>query len=260
MCYIACAVAEKDKKTSKDAPAAANKRLEVKAVQVGGDSIVDRLLPHLKKIIIGTVAIAVVLSVVFFVIWLKDRKQEKRTTKVAAVLDIAERPIRPPGQPADPKQPPSFADAKERATAILDTIAKQGTDVTPTYKASLLMEVGKYDEAAAEYRKAQKAKGIDGVIAREGLGLALEQKATAEKDAAARQKGLEEALEMFKKMQPNEDGPRRAYALYHQGRVLALLGKTDEAKATLAKAKELGKDNRDLADLVEERLASLGAS
>jgi tetratricopeptide (TPR) repeat protein len=84
-------------------------------------------------------------------------------------------------------------------------------------------------------------------------------KATQEKDATARQKGLEEALATFKSMQPDDKGPRAAYALYHQGRMLALLGKRDEAKAVFEKAKELGK-NTDLAERVDERLAGLGAS
>jgi predicted RNA polymerase sigma factor len=83
-------------------------------------------------------------------------------------------------------------------------------------------------------------------------------KAEQEKDAGARQKGLEEALAVFQSMQPDDKGPRHAYALYHQGRILALLGKTAEAKARLEKAKELGKDTT-LAELIDERLAGLGA-
>jgi tetratricopeptide (TPR) repeat protein len=263
LCYIAGAVADQDQKTKKDAPAKdapASKRLEVKAVQLGGESIVDRLLPHIKKIAWMAGGIAAIAIVVFTVMWLKERSQEKKTTKLVTVLDVAERPIRPAGEPENPEQA-TFASASDRANAILDAMAKADTDATgPVYKATLLMQVGKYDEAAALYRKQQGAKGLDGVIAREGLGLALEQKATAEKDATARQKGLEEALAEFQKMQPNEDGPRREYALYHQGRVLALLGKTAEAKDALNKAKALSKDNDELTSLVDERLASLGAS
>ena len=84
-------------------------------------------------------------------------------------------------------------------------------------------------------------------------------KAEAEKDATTRQKGLEEALAMFQAMQPDEKGPRRAYAMYHQGRVLNLLGKNAEAKTALEKAKELGKDAPDLAELIDQRLESLGS-
>src|SRR4029079_7824685 len=113
-------------------------------------------------------------------------------------------------------------------------------------------------DAIAEYKKHTTGNTLDAVLAREGLGIALEMKAEKEKDAAARQKGLEEALAAFQAMQPDEKGPRYAYALYHQGRILALLGKNAEAKEKLEKAKELGKDTK-LPELIDERLASLGA-
>ena len=38
-------------------------------------------------------------------------------------------------------------------------------------------------------------------------------------------------------MQPDEKGPRHVYALYHQGRIQAALGKSAEAKALFEKAK-----------------------
>src|SRR2546430_2409671 len=84
-------------------------------------------------------------------------------------------------------------------------------DAGATYRASLLLQAGKLDDAISEYRKAQGLAGLDGVLAREGLGIALETKATQEKDASARQKGLEDALATFKAMQPDEKGPRAAY-------------------------------------------------
>jgi predicted RNA polymerase sigma factor len=51
---------------------------------------------------------------------------------------------------------------------------------------------------------------------------------------------------------------RRAYSLYHQGRVLGMLGKTAEAKAAFEQAKELGGEGA-LAQMIDERLAILGA-
>ena len=68
----------------------------------------------------------------------------------------------------------------------------------------------------------------------------------------------EEALAAFTAMQPDEKGPRRAYALYHQGRILGLLGKTAEATDAFKKAKELSGEGP-LADQIDERLASLGS-
>ncbi len=252
-------MADKDKKKeAEDKPSAATPRFDPKPVQLGGESILDRLLPHMKKIVWGIVITALVLGVIFFIVWLQDRKHIAETDKVAAVLDVASKPLSPP--PADPKQKPEgFATEKDRAVATLDAIAKQGTDVTPGFRGSMLVDAGKIDEAIATFKQGTAKPGIEGVLAREGLGLAQEQKAEAEKDPAARQKGLEEALATFQNMQPDEKGPRRAYALYHQGRILGLLGKREEAKAVLEKAKDLGKDT-ELTELVDERLASLGAS
>jgi tetratricopeptide (TPR) repeat protein len=278
-------VADKETPAPKDDAPAAPKRLEVKPVQIGGESLVDRLLPHMKKIIVGLLIVIAIVGVVMLVTWFKDRKHGNETEKLAAVLDVGKQPIRPAGaaaEPVDPKKPPppGFADGKERANAILDALTKQGTDAAgPTYRAAVLVQAGKLDDAIAEYRKAQSLTGLDGVLAREGLGIALEMKASQDKDATARQKGLEDALATFTSMQPDAAGPRRAYALYHQGRILELLGKRDDARARFEQVKELGNVSKtdrelneiapgghpealdeELARLVDERLASLGAS
>lgn len=253
-----------DKKASKDAPSA-TPRFDPKPVQLGGESLVERLLPHMKKIAIALIGVALILTVVFTVRHFKERGRQKATSKFSKVMEIADREIKQPGAPEpDPKDPkakePKFANAKERAQAVLDELNKQGTDVAgPVYKASLLVQAGKIDEAIAEYKKGTSAKGIDGVLAREGLGIAIETKALAEKDAAARQKGLDEALATFKSMQPDEKGPRAAYASYHQGRILANMQKWAEARAAFEKAKTLGADG-ELPTMIDERLAMLGGS
>lgn len=237
-------------------------RFDPKPVQVGGDSIVDRLLPHKKKIIIFIVSGFVIWGAIALVLYIRDKKHEKATDKLAAVLEVADYKVRPAGQPADPAaKEPSYGDAKERANAIVAEIAKQGTDAAgPVYRAAQLMTAGKLDEAITEYRKAQTASGLDGVLAREGLGLAQEAKAMDDKDATAQHKGFEDALATFKTMQPDDKGPAAARAHYHQGRMLVLLNKLDEAKAEFQKAKDLGKDkDPDLVELVDERLAMLGA-
>jgi predicted negative regulator of RcsB-dependent stress response len=259
-------VAQKTKKTADKPPESdvddvGKAKFDPKPVNVGGESLFDRIYPHRKKIGFFLLSGFLIWGVIAVVIHFRDSKREKGTRALANVLEVAERPVRAPGQAPDPKaKTPTFADPKERAATVLDTIAKEGTDAAgPTYKASLLIQVGKLDEAITELRKAQGQTGLDGVLARESLGLAIEQKAEAEKDAAARQKGLEEALAMFQAMQPDEKGPRRAYALYHQGRVLELLGKHAEAKTAFGKAKELGKEAPELAELIEQRLESIGS-
>ncbi|NVB83933.1 MAG: hypothetical protein HOV81_36495 [Kofleriaceae bacterium] len=252
-----------DKTDKKDVKATPSDKpgFDPKPMQVGGETIIERLVPHVKTIAVVLGGIALVLVVVFTARYFKERGREKDTGKVAKVLDVADRQVRPAGVEPDPKaKEPTFGSAKERAEAVLDAMAKNNTNVGGgAYKASLLLQAGKVDESIAEYKKVQDKKGLDGVLAREGLGIAQEAKAHAEKDAAARQKDLEEALATFQAMQPDAQGPRHAYALYHQGRILALLGKTAEAKTTLEKAKEEGKDSAELPSLIEERLASLGS-
>ena len=249
-----------DKKASKDAPSA-TPRFDPKPVQLGGESLIERLVPHMKKIAIVLVGVAVLLTVVFTVRHFKERGRQQATTKFARVMEIADREIKQPGAPDDPKaKEPKFNNAKERALAVLAEIEKQGTNVAgPAYKASLFMQAGKIDEAIAEYKKGTSAKGLDGVLAREGLGIAQEEKALAQKDAAARQAGLDEALKTFQSMQPDEKGPRAPYAVYHQGRILAHMQKWAEARAAFEKAKTLGAEG-ELPTMIDERLASLGGS
>ena len=230
-----------------------------KPVQLGGESLLDRLLPHVKKIMWSLVALSAILAVYFTIRHFQDRKEEKETEKLQAVLDVASHEVRSPNEPADPKSKDvTYGSEKERADAVLDALAKANTDAAgPTYKASMLLQAGKIDEAITEYKRAQGKPGLDGVLAREGLGISLEMKAEAEKDPAARQKGLEDALASFRTMQPDPNGARYAFALYHQGRILSILGKNDEAKQTLEKAKEAGKGT-EVVELADQRIASLG--
>ncbi|HEX2688367.1 MAG TPA: hypothetical protein VHN14_17170 [Kofleriaceae bacterium] len=232
-----------------------------KPVHIGGESFLDRILPHLKKIIVGTIVVAVILSVFFVVRWFRERTQITATEKLDHILELAKQPIRDKDDKPDPKKP-SFASAKERAAAVLEAIAKEGTEAAGfAFHGGQLLDAGKLDEAIAEYRKGLADKSIEGVLCREGLGIALEAKASTDKDPAVRQKGLEEALDAFVAMQPDEAGPRRAYALYHQARIQVLLGKRAEAKALFEKAQAANKDgDRELAELLEKRLAALGAT
>lgn len=243
-----------DKKDDSKATAAATPT----PVHIGGETLADRIAPHIKKILIGVVVIAVIVTIVLAFRWRKHANQEKQTAKLATVLDVGHTPIGP-APPVMPGQPPAgkrFATSKERAASMLDAIAKAGTDGPPAFKAGLLLDAGRTDDAIAAYRKGITAKGVDGVIAREGLGIALETKAIAEADAAARQKLFEESLATFTAMQPDEKGPRRAYALYHQGRLQQRLGKLEEAKASFEKAKEVGKET-ELPELIDRLVTQL---
>lgn len=232
-----------------------------KPVHIGGETLVDRLLPYMRQIIIGSLVLAGVVVVVLGVRWWKHRGERQETEKIADVMRLAQRPVAFPGMPKDDNNP-AFAEPADRAKALLEQLNKQ--DAEPpghAYRASLLLAAGDIDKAIEEYRRGQTAEELEGVLSREGLGIALEAKAAAEKDAAARGKLLEEALAVFQRMQPAEKGPRHVYALYHQGRVQAALGKTAEAKAAFEKVIELlqAEQRHELRELVEKRLAALGA-
>lgn len=215
-----------------------------KAVKLGDESLMDRIVPHIKKILVTVVLVAVAVSVILVIRWRGEVKKEQATAKLLEVLDVARRPVGPetplpPGAPPSKKKEEKFATQKDRAEAVLAELTKAGVSPLSSYKGGLLLDAGRIDDAIAEYRAGQGKADLEGVLCREGLGIALEAKAMAEKDAATRQRLLEEALATFTAMQPAEDGPRRAYALYHQGRIQQTLGKTAEAKATLEKAKPL---------------------
>lgn len=245
-----------DKEPTKADPA---QPLVPKSVHIGGESFLDRILPHIKKIAVAIGVVAVILSVVFAIRYFKQKGQASDTDHFAKVLDVSERPLRGSDDKPDDKHP-TFATTKERATTVLDTMVKQDVaGPSGAYRAGILFDAGKFDDALAEYKKCSTAVGVDGVVCREGVGLATEAKASASTDNAAKQKGLEEALAAFKAEQPDDAGPRAGYAHYHQGRMLYLLNRKDDAKKEFEKARELGKDALDLPELVRKRLAALGA-
>src|SRR5258705_11323542 len=75
------------------------------------------------------------------------------------------------------------------------------------------------------------ASGALKFVAREGLALSIEAKALAEKDATARNAGLDRALAEYKQLQPDEKGYYHDVAVYHQARVLSLKGDKKGAAA-----------------------------
>lgn len=236
-----------------------------KAVSIGGESLVDRILPHVKKILVMFIMVAVVVSVVLVIRWRKNVKQEQATQRLGEVLDTARKQVDAEAKPEDKDV---YKTSKDRANAVLDQIAKTGAKGSPSYYGGILFDAGKLDEALAAFREGENKPELEGVLCREGIGLVLEAKATAEKDATARQKGLEEALAAFTAMQPDEAGPRRAHALYHMGRLQQTLGKMAEAKASFEKAKPLAAtaepaspepsiNHYQLSQLIERRLSTM---
>src|SRR5262245_59842903 len=96
-------------------------------MQLGGESLLERLIPHMKKIAITLGVAALVLTVIFTIRHFKERGREKETDKLAGVLEVASREVRGAGAQPDPKaKEPTFATNKERASSVLDALGKGG--------------------------------------------------------------------------------------------------------------------------------------
>ncbi|MBK9031780.1 MAG: hypothetical protein IPL61_10725 [Myxococcales bacterium] len=236
--------------------------ISVTAVHIGGDSITDRLMPHVKKIAAGAGALVVVIVVYYSYRWYKHTQEEKATTVLVRGLELGDRAVKPEdassAAPADGE--PSWKTYGERAEATAAAIAKAGRarGAAAVYEANLLLTAGKLDAALAAFRKVGNGTSDDAVLAREGVGITLETQAAAATDPAMRQRLLEEALAAFRAVQPDDKGARRDYALFHEARVLEALGKPSEAVAPLTRALSVAPDSM-LKQDIENRLAVLGA-
>ncbi len=235
--------------------------LQVTPVHVGGDSLLDRLVPHIKKVALALVAAAVVLTVFFLWRWWQHREAEQATEHLARALELGDRAVIPLDMDLGDKMPEHYKSQADRAQATLGELGKAGEvrDAAALYEAQILVQAGKLDEALARYRRLGGAAGLDGAIAREGVGVVLETQAAAAKDPAQRQKLLEEALAAFRAVQADDKGPRRDYALYHEARMLEAMGKPGDAVAPLKKALVVAPESA-LRSVIEMRLSALGAS
>jgi tetratricopeptide (TPR) repeat protein len=252
------------------ADTAAQRSKATTPVAIGTDSFVDKVLPHVKKIVAGAAALAVVLIAYFTWDWIKARKAAAATDELAAAFDLLHRPVDPPAPPAEPgAEPPppkpagalpTFPTRVARAEATVAALAK--TDLDPSSRlleANLLLQTGKLDQADAVYRTLAGGTALENILAREGLGYVAEAKAAAAKDPAERQRLLEAALAAFRAIQPDDKGARRDYALYHEARILTLLDQRAEAKAALEKALAVVPDSAIEID-IQQRLAQLEAT
>ena len=237
-------------------------------VVVGGDPFVDRVLPHLRKIIVTAVVAGVALSAFFGWRWWQQRGEAAATTELAGAFELLHRDVVAPPKPDDkdaPKPPetkrPTFPSNQARAEAAAAALAKAGDAAASArvLEANLLLQAGKIDQAEAVYRSVSTGTSLDAVLAREGLGFAAEAKAALAKEPAERQRALEAALAAFRAMQTDDKGERRDYALYHEARILSLLDQRAEAKAALEKALVVNPKSTLELD-IQQRLAHLEAT
>lgn len=227
------------------------------------------LRPHALKIGVISGLVAALLIGYATYQWLQQRAAARATTHFAEVLATSDRPVAEPTpdggvpEPTAEGEPESFPSAKARAEAVLakaDEVEAAGGvgAASELLRARALLQLGRFQDAAKAYAEvaASDVPNEVALAAREGVGYSYEAEAEAAKDPAARQKALEKSLQAFRDMQPAEDGADRDRALYHQARILAVLGKRDEAKTLYQKILETI-PGTDLKPEIESRLTAL---
>jgi tetratricopeptide (TPR) repeat protein len=252
-------------------PTAATPQEELRSLT---ERAIEALRPYLRQIAVGAVALVVVVTIVE--IWgsMRTRKAGAATAELGKVLDTATAGVEEAGpdieqlQAGEP-EPARFKTYKDRAEAEVaaaqalqasygaSSVGKQADLIA----AGALYDLGKLDEAAAKYQ-AVLASGPGeelAALAHEGLGNALEAKALAQTDAAAKGAGLDAAAAAYADIERDEKGPHGNDALYHQARIKALKG--DKAGAIELYKKVMAKNpNPMLAESIQGRLALLGAA
>lgn len=250
------------------------------------------LEPHTMKIVVGVSIVLLALTGIFTYRWWDQREHAKATTVYDQAVAFARAPIMPDPVPdpaaepgaegaADAQQgtavpkdanndgvPDSFPSRSARAQAALVPLqalrAEYGsTDVAveATFlHGSMLYDAGRHADAIAMYRNYvdDGAVGQLKTMAREGMGYAQEALAMSQQDPQAKNAELDKALTIFRAIQSDEKGPERDRALYHEARLLAQLGRNQEAIDALKKALELQPDGPFSYD-INQRLAQLQA-
>jgi predicted negative regulator of RcsB-dependent stress response len=238
----------------------------------GGESLADRILPHLKKIFVTILVITVILVGYFTFRWWKHRGLEKDTAALAGAMDVLRRDVVPPpeagsgsgsGSGSDAVEPPPPIKTDDKTYASYQARAEDGLKrldgpVGDVFRGNLLFDAGRLDDAEKAYQRAASRKDLDGALAREGLGFVAEARARTAPDAAARDKALADALARFQAITATDDAPHAEYRHYHAGRILHQLQRLSEATAALEKAKEIDPES-ELVPLIEIRLSQIEA-
>ncbi|MCP4448253.1 MAG: tetratricopeptide repeat protein [Myxococcales bacterium] len=229
----------------------------------------DIIQPHIKKVVVIAGLTMAGLIAWKAMDWRHKEKAKDATTAYVSAMKVIETPVVEEGDPKPPESPVAVephTSMEAHRSASLAALAKVSSGhggialakLAGPHEARLLLDQGKYDEALAAFQEFSKSDAPEPLrmAALEGAAYSLEAKAMANEDAAARQAGLEVALQSFANLQPAEGGPMRDYSLYHQGRLLVAMGKLDDG---VAKFKQVLTEQPDspLKVVVEGRLASL---
>jgi tetratricopeptide (TPR) repeat protein len=243
---------------------AAKKPVPAKA-PAGFDDLAARVTPHAGKLAAAAGIIVVGAFAFLGWRWYSEREAGKATWAFAEVIDKATARVEAGATPSESDEP-SFPTGEARAQAALAQLATfeqqhGGTDVanrTLLVKASLLFDLGRFDEAVEQYERflARDPDPVAAFVAREGKGYAREAKALALTDAAQKKAALAPAAAAFKDIQTDPKGRFYASAAYHQGRIAALQG-LDSAAVDLFKKALAARPGYALEEQIKGRLALL---
>lgn len=201
-------------------------------VGVGAESWVAQR----KTVVIGAVlALIVVGFAVALTKTLSDRKEQKARIALGAALGVLSRPIQadlPPGSTEDPAPFKSEKDRDQAAATALSGVVSSfpGTDAAVTATLPLAaseVRLGQVDQGITHYeaylRGAPASEPLR-VAALDGLGHAREAKGE-----------LPQALEAYERMAREESaGFQAGMGSFHRARILALMGKKQEAAQAFA--------------------------
>src|SRR4051812_11635213 len=114
--------------------------IDPKAVHVGGESLIDRIVPHIKKIAVMVIVVAVVVSGILVFRWRGEAKKQASTEKLLDTMEVARREVGPEPAPSPlpgktpPKTPEArFATDKDRADAVLASLNANGANAPASF-------------------------------------------------------------------------------------------------------------------------------
>ncbi|HZJ54226.1 MAG TPA: tetratricopeptide repeat protein [Myxococcaceae bacterium] len=215
---------------------------------------------HRRSLVVGAAVAVVVLGfAVALTKTLSDRREHKARNALGSALGVLSRPIQADLPPGSTEDPPPFKSEQERdqagATAlsgVLSSFPGSRAAVTATLPlAAAEVRLGQLDQAIGHYeaylRGAPASEPLR-ATALDGLGHAREAKGE-----------LPQALEVYERMAREESaGFLAGMGSFHRARVLALMGKKQEAAQAFAELVSAS-PGTPAARLAQERLSALEA-
>jgi predicted negative regulator of RcsB-dependent stress response len=215
---------------------------------------------HRKTLVVGAVVAVILLGLAVAVSkTLSDRKEFKARTALGSAIGVLSRPVQADLPAGATEDPPPFKSEQERDQAAASALAGllssyPGTRAAVTAALPLAateVRLGQLDQAIAHfdaYLRGAPASEPLRVIALDGLGHAREAKGE-----------LPQALEAYERMAREEGaGFEAGMGAFHRGRVLALMGKKQEAAQAFAEL-VAASPGTPAARLAQERLSALEA-